>query len=130
MYMGHAIKSHIRSIREVPLIPDAATTSLKGRDAKMEEVARTEVVQHNECQNEVLTIARNCRHYAMCKIDFFGSGVCASGLTNIMSVFIPKAEWTFMQRLWKIQFPVTEKCVEIADSCSLCGKCDYQCYFR
>jgi len=25
--------------------------------------------------------------------------------------------------------PVTEKCVEIADSCNLCGKCDYQCYF-
>lgn len=24
---------------------------------------------------------------------------------------------------------VTEKCVEIADSCDLCGKCDYQCYF-
>ena len=24
--------------------------------------------------------ARNCRHYAMCKIDFLGSGVCESGL--------------------------------------------------
>ena len=24
---------------------------------------------------------------------------------------------------------VTEKCVEIADSCNMCGKCDYQCYF-
>ena len=24
---------------------------------------------------------------------------------------------------------VTEKVVEIADSCDLCGKCDYQCYF-
>ncbi len=27
------------------------------------------------------------------------------------------------------KIPVTEKCVEIADSCNLCGKCDYQCYF-
>jgi hypothetical protein len=27
------------------------------------------------------------------------------------------------------RIPVTEKCVEIADSCNLCGKCDYQCYF-
>jgi hypothetical protein len=25
--------------------------------------------------------------------------------------------------------PITEKCVEIADSCNLCGKCDYQCYY-
>ena len=24
---------------------------------------------------------------------------------------------------------ITDKCVEIADSCNLCGKCDYQCYF-
>jgi UDP-N-acetylenolpyruvoylglucosamine reductase len=27
------------------------------------------------------------------------------------------------------KIPVTEKCVAIADSCDLCGKCDYQCYF-
>ena len=27
------------------------------------------------------------------------------------------------------KIPVTEKCVEIADSCDLCGKCDFQCYF-
>ncbi len=27
------------------------------------------------------------------------------------------------------RIPVTEKAVEIAESCDLCGKCDYQCYF-
>jgi hypothetical protein len=25
--------------------------------------------------------------------------------------------------------PVTEKCIEIADTCDLCGICDNQCYF-
>jgi len=25
--------------------------------------------------------------------------------------------------------PITDKCVEIADTCNLCGKCDFQCYF-
>jgi len=27
------------------------------------------------------------------------------------------------------RIPVTEKCIEIADTCDLCGKCDMQCYF-
>jgi hypothetical protein len=27
------------------------------------------------------------------------------------------------------RIPVTPACVEIADSCDLCGRCDYQCYF-
>jgi hypothetical protein len=30
--------------------------------------------------DDVLTIAKSCRHYAMSKIDFLGSGVCASGI--------------------------------------------------
>ena len=34
-----------------------------------------------------------------------------------------------MKHLQKTKSTVTEKCVEIADSCNLCGKCDYQCYF-
>jgi len=27
------------------------------------------------------------------------------------------------------RIPVTEKCVEIAESCDLCGRCNFQCYF-
>jgi hypothetical protein len=33
------------------------------------------------------------------------------------------------EALAELRIPVTEKCVEIAESCNLCGKCDYQCYF-
>jgi hypothetical protein len=75
------------------------------------------------------TIARNCRHYAMCKIDFLGSGVCTSGLERHFVSFYPQGRMILYEALAENKIPVTEKCVEIADSCDLCGKCDYQCYF-
>ena len=73
--------------------------------------------------------ARNCRHYAMCKIDFLGSGVCESGLEKHFVSFYPQGRMILYEALAENKIPVTEKCVEIADSCNLCGKCDYQCYF-
>ncbi len=78
---------------------------------------------------EALATARNCRHYAMCKIDFLGSGVCASGLEKQYVSFYPVGRMDLYAALMENAIPVTEKCVEIADSCNLCGKCDYQCYF-
>jgi hypothetical protein len=78
---------------------------------------------------EALAIAKNCRHYAMCKIDFLGSGVCASGLEKHYAGFYPVGRMDLYAALMAHTIPVTEKCVEIAESCNLCGKCDYQCYF-
>ena len=74
-------------------------------------------------------IARNCRHYAMCKIDFLGSGVCDSGLEKQFVSYYPQGRMLLYEALEENKIPVTQKCVEIADSCDLCGKCDYQCYF-
>jgi len=73
--------------------------------------------------------AKNCRHYAMCKIDFLDSGVCASGLEKHFVSFYPQGRMILYEALVENKISVTEKCVEIADSCNLCGKCDYQCYF-
>ena len=73
--------------------------------------------------------AKNCRHYAMCKIDFLDSGVCASGLEKHFVSFYPQGRMILYEALVENKIPVTEKCVAIADSCDLCGKCDYQCYF-
>ncbi len=73
--------------------------------------------------------ARNCRHYGMCKIDFLGSGVCQSGLEKHFVSFYPQGRMILYEALVEHKISVTEKCVEIADSCDLCGKCDYQCYF-
>lgn len=80
-------------------------------------------------KNEALKIAKNCRHYAMCKIDFLGNGVCASGLEKHYVSFYPVGRMDVYAALAENTIPVTEKCVEIADGCDLCGKCDYQCYF-
>lgn len=79
--------------------------------------------------NEPLKTAKNCRHYAMCKIDFLGSGVCDSGLEKHFVSYYPQGRMILYEALAENRITVTEKCVEIADSCNLCGKCDYQCYF-
>jgi UDP-N-acetylenolpyruvoylglucosamine reductase len=79
--------------------------------------------------DDVLKTARNCRHYAMCKIDFLGSGVCASGLEKHYVSYYPQGRMDLYAALAEHKIPVTKKCVEIADSCDLCGKCDYQCCF-
>ena len=79
--------------------------------------------------NETLKTAKNCRHYAMCKIDFLGSGVCKSGPEKHFVSFYPQGRMILYEALAENKIPVTEKCVEIANSCDLCGKCDYQCYF-
>jgi hypothetical protein len=92
----------------------------------MKESIRSET---GKAAKEALAIAKNCRHYAMCKIDFLGSGVCASGLEKHYVSFYPEGRMDLYAALMENAIPVTEKCVEIAESCNLCGRCDYQCYF-
>jgi hypothetical protein len=65
----------------------------------------------------------------MCKIDFLGSGVCESGLEKHFVSFYPQGRMILYEALAGNKISITEKCIEIADSCNLCGKCDYQCYF-
>ncbi len=79
--------------------------------------------------DDVLKTAKNCRHYAMCKIDFLGTGLCKSGAEKHYVSFYPQGRMDLYAALVENRIPVTEKCIEIADSCDLCGKCDYQCYF-
>jgi len=79
--------------------------------------------------DDALKIAKNCRHYAMCKIDFLGNGVCASGLEKHYVGYYPEGRMDLYAALAEKAVPVTERCVEIADTCNLCGQCDYQCYF-
>ncbi len=79
--------------------------------------------------DDILKTAKNCRHYAMCKIDFLGTGVCASGIEKHYVSFYPQGRMDLYAALIDGRIPVTEKCIEIADTCNLCGKCDKQCYF-
>ena len=79
--------------------------------------------------NDVLKTAKNCRHYAMCKIDFLDTGLCKSGAEKHYVSFYPQGRMDLYAALAENRIPVTEKCIEIADTCDLCGICDYQCYF-
>ncbi|HZV81920.1 MAG TPA: FAD-binding protein [Geobacteraceae bacterium] len=79
--------------------------------------------------DEALQTARSCRHYAMCKIDYLGSGVCASGVAKHYVSYYPQGRMDLYAALAQHKVPVTDACVAIADSCDLCGKCDYQCCF-
>lgn len=79
--------------------------------------------------DDVLTTAKSCRHYAMCKIDFLGSGVCASGRERHYVSFYPEGRMDLYAALAQGKIAVTEKAVEIAATCDLCAKCDFQCYF-
>ena len=79
--------------------------------------------------NDILETARSCRHYAMCKIDFLDTGLCSSGEEKHYVSFYTQGRMDLYAALAENVIPVTEKCIEIADTCDLCGICDCQCYF-
>ncbi len=89
---------------------------------------RENVMKDNET-DEIVKIAKNCRHFSMCKIDILGSGICASGLEKHYVSFFPQGRMDLYAALYENKIPVTDRCIEIVDSCNLCGKCDYPCYF-
>lgn len=77
----------------------------------------------------VLHTAKSCRHYAMCKIDFLGTGVCPSGEKNHFVSFYPQGMMDVTAAVFENRIPVTTGLVEVANECTLCGICDLQCHF-
>jgi UDP-N-acetylenolpyruvoylglucosamine reductase len=73
--------------------------------------------------------AAQCRHYAMCKIDYLGTGLCPPGEEKRYVSYYPQGRMDLYDALAKGLIPVTERLVEIAESCTLCGICDKQCSF-
>jgi hypothetical protein len=73
--------------------------------------------------------AAQCRHYAMCKIDYLGTGLCPSGPERHYVAFYPQGRMDLYRALAENLVPVTEALVESADTCTLCGICDKQCHF-
>ena len=76
-----------------------------------------------------LKTARQCRHYAMCKIDYLGTGLCPPGEEKHYVSYFPQGRMDIYAALTENRIPVTECLVDIAESCTLCGICDTQCYF-
>jgi hypothetical protein len=78
---------------------------------------------------EAREIASHCRHYAMCKIDYLGTGLCPSGPERHFVAYYPQGRMDIYDALAGELIPVTEGLLDIADTCTLCGICDRQCHF-
>lgn len=74
-------------------------------------------------------IASQCRHYAMCKIDFLGTGICPPAKKKHYVSYFPQGRMDIYAALMEDRIPVTKRLIDIADSCTVCGICDKQCYF-
>ena len=78
---------------------------------------------------EAKKTAAQCRHYAMCKIDFLGTGLCPAGQEKHYVAYYPQGRMDLCHALSENLIPVTEGLVDIARTCTLCGICDRQCHF-
>jgi hypothetical protein len=79
--------------------------------------------------DDILKTASQCRHYAMCKIDYLGTGLCPPGKRYHYVSYYPQGRMDLYAALSENLIPVTEGLVHIAETCTLCGVCDLQCHF-
>ena len=78
---------------------------------------------------EASRTASQCRHYSMCKIDYLDTGLCPAGRANHFVSYYPQGRMDLVRALAAGYLPVTQRLVDIADTCTLCGVCDLQCHF-
>lgn len=74
-------------------------------------------------------IAVQCRPYAMCKIDFLGTGLCPSGHKKPFVSYYRQGRMDIYPALGNGLIPMAEGLIDAAQSCTLCGVCDQQCHF-
>lgn len=79
--------------------------------------------------NAAVAIATKGTHCGMCRIDFLGTGLCPSGKKHGYLAYWPQGRMELIKHLADGTIQPTEKLIEIAESCSLCGICDKQCNF-
>lgn len=82
-----------------------------------------------EPEDQVLWTAAQCRHYAMCKIDYLGTGLCPPGKKYHYVSYFPQGRMDLYAALIQNLIPVTSGLVHIAETCTLCGVCEMQCHF-
>jgi hypothetical protein len=79
--------------------------------------------------NEAVEIAKKGTHCGMCKIDFLGTGVCSAGKKHGYVAYWPEGRMELTLALAAGTVKPTKMLLDIVDSCTLCGICDYQCHF-
>ena len=85
--------------------------------------------KHPTIPEEVRAVAAQCRHYAMCKIDFLSTGLCPPAEARPYVAYFPQGRMDLCDALARSLIPVTEGVVDVISSCTLCGRCDRQCHF-
>lgn len=78
---------------------------------------------------EARATAAQCRHYAMCKIDYLATGLCPSGPEKHFVTYYPQGRMDLYRGLAEGRIPVTEALLDATDTCTMCGVCDVQCHF-
>jgi len=78
---------------------------------------------------DAVAIAEKGTHCGMCRIDFLGTGLCPSGKKHGFLAYWPQGRMELVKHLKEGRIKPTEKLIEIANSCTLCGICDKQCNF-
>lgn len=76
-----------------------------------------------------LKTARQCRHYAMCKIDYLGKGLCPGAEDRYYVSYYPQGRMDLYASAAAGSLCITPGLVDVALSCTSCGKCDLQCSF-
>lgn len=87
------------------------------------------VTVQNKKLHDAVQTARLATHCGMCKVDFLGTGLCPSGEEHGFAAYWPEGKMEILKALHDGRLRPTEKLVEIAESCTLCGVCDRQCHF-
>jgi len=82
-----------------------------------------------KADDDVLKTAAQCRHYAMCKIDYLGTGLCPPGKKHHYVSYYPQGRMDLYAALAAGLIPVTSELARIAETCTLCGVCELQCHF-
>lgn len=80
-------------------------------------------------REEAAAAGAGCRHYAMCKVDCLGTGVCPSGRLNHYVSYYPQGLMDIAAVALKDELPLSEGLADVVRQCTDCGVCDAQCHF-
>ncbi len=75
-------------------------------------------------------IANNCRNCGMCRIDYLGTGRCHAAEEHVNFAHHPHGRLKIFDALKSGELPLTQETAKVIESCTLCGKCNIQCYFQ
>lgn len=83
-----------------------------------------------ELYDKELEIANRCRSCGMCRIDYLGAGQCDAAEEFVYAAHHPHGRLKIFKGLLSGELPLTQELSNVVDSCTLCGKCNVQCYFQ